>query len=100
MEKIEVCEATVNPGDVKVSTRDFQLLKVLGKGGYGKVFLAQKITGNDKGKTFAMKVLRKASIVRNAKDTAHTKSERNILQQIRVCILRFLCLMKIEINIK
>jgi len=29
-------------------------------------------------------VLLKASIVRNAKDTAHTKAERNILEAVKV----------------
>nr|CAH8849522.1 unnamed protein product [Trichobilharzia regenti] len=77
---VEICEETVNPGQPKVRPHDFQLLKVLGKGGYGKVFLARK---NDTGQTYAMKVLKKASIVTNAKDTAHTKSERNILEMIK-----------------
>ena len=53
--------------------QDFELRKVLGKGGYGKVFQVRKLTGDDKGKIFAMKVLKKATIVRNSKDTAHTK---------------------------
>ncbi|CAH1732891.1 unnamed protein product [Aphis gossypii] len=39
----------------------FEILKVLGKGGYDKVFLVQKKTGNDTNKVFAMKVLNKAS---------------------------------------
>lgn len=30
-----------------------------------------------------MKVLRKAKIVRNAKDTAHTRAERNILESVK-----------------
>ena len=30
-----------------------------------------------------MKVLKKASIVRNSKDTAHTKAERNILEEVK-----------------
>lgn len=29
-------------------------------------------------------VLRKASIIRNQKDTAHTKAERNILESVKV----------------
>jgi hypothetical protein len=37
METLELTESTVNPGRSKVSTYDFELLKVLGKGGYGKV---------------------------------------------------------------
>ena len=31
-----------------------------------------------------MKVLKKATIVRNQKDTAHTKAERNILEAVKV----------------
>lgn len=31
-----------------------------------------------------MKVLKKATIVRNQKDTAHTKAERNILEGVKV----------------
>ena len=38
-----------------VNWSDFHI-KVLGKGGYGKVFQVRKLTGDDKGKIFAMKV--------------------------------------------
>jgi p70 ribosomal S6 kinase len=48
-----------------------------------KVFQVRKRTGKDKGKIFAMKVLKKAAIVRSKKDTSHTKSERNILEAIK-----------------
>lgn len=40
----------------KVGPQDFELRKVIGKGGYGKVFQVRKITGNDSGTIFAMKV--------------------------------------------
>jgi p70 ribosomal S6 kinase len=43
----------------------------------------RKITGKDCGGVFAMKVLKKATIVRNQKDTAHTKAERNILECVK-----------------
>ncbi|KAL3267904.1 hypothetical protein HHI36_007043 [Cryptolaemus montrouzieri] len=56
---------------------------MLGRGGYGKVFLVRKVSGRDNGTPFAMKVLRKASIARNQKDTAHTKAERNILEEVK-----------------
>ncbi len=41
------------------------------------------MTGKDMGCIFAMKVLKKATIVRNQKDTAHTKAERNILEAVK-----------------
>lgn len=44
----------------------------------------KKVTGKDAGSFFAMKVLKKASIVRNQKDTAHTRAERNILEAVKV----------------
>lgn len=84
-ETIQLCEDNVNPGLCKrLGPQDFELRKVLGKGGYGKVFQVRKITGPDAGAHFAMKVLKKASIVRNQKDTAHTKAERNILEAVKV----------------
>jgi p70 ribosomal S6 kinase len=83
IETVELSEYTVNPGQPKASPQDFELLKLLGKGGYGKVFLVRKTSGQDSGKIFAMKVLKKATIARNAKDTAHTKAERNILEGVK-----------------
>uniref|UniRef100_T1IGN1 non-specific serine/threonine protein kinase n=1 Tax=Rhodnius prolixus TaxID=13249 RepID=T1IGN1_RHOPR len=83
VETVQLSEQTVNPGKEKTGPQDFELRKVLGKGGYGKVFQVRKITGQDTGMIFAMKVLRKASIVRNQKDTAHTKAERNILEAVK-----------------
>lgn len=37
-EEIQLTEETVNLGGVKLGPGDFELKKVLGKGGYGKVF--------------------------------------------------------------
>jgi len=82
-ETIQLSEDIVNPGR-KLGPQDFELKKVLGKGGYGKVFQVKKVTGVDAGNYFAMKVLKKASIVRNQKDTAHTRAERNILEAVKV----------------
>jgi p70 ribosomal S6 kinase len=95
IEEYPISEETVNRE--KVGPQDFELRKVLGKGGYGKVFQVRKTTGTDTGKVFAMKVLRKATIVRNQKDTAHTKAERNILEAVKVgtdsdIITRFCCM--------
>ncbi len=84
LEALELSERTVGPpGKARAGPGDFELRKVLGKGGYGKVFQVRKLTGDDQGKIFAMKVLKKATIVRNQKDTAHTKAERNILEEVK-----------------
>ena len=68
---------------LQVTMKDFDLLKVLGTGAYGKVFLARKRGGVDAGQLFAMKVLKKATIVQKKKTTEHTKTERQVLETIR-----------------
>jgi len=67
----------------KVTAKDFDILSVIGQGGYGKVFMVRKNQGPDKDKLYAMKVLKKATIVRNKKDVAHTQAERNILEAVK-----------------
>jgi len=63
-----------------VALDDFQLLKVLGKGSYGKVMLVKKTGGTGAGETvFAMKMLRKDHIVKR-NQVEHTRSERNVLE--------------------
>ncbi|ORX97196.1 kinase-like protein [Basidiobolus meristosporus CBS 931.73] len=63
----------------KVGPEDFEPLKVIGRGAYGKVLLVkQKATG----RYFAMKVLKKASIVVHTKNTEYTKTERTILEEV------------------
>ena len=37
METVSISEEIVNPSNEKVGPESFELLKVLGKGGYGKV---------------------------------------------------------------
>eukprot|EP00123_Amoebidium_parasiticum_P011289 comp20628_c1_seq1/m.26682 comp20628_c1_seq1/g.26682 ORF comp20628_c1_seq1/g.26682 comp20628_c1_seq1/m.26682 type:complete len:439 (-) comp20628_c1_seq1:259-1575(-) len=66
----------------RVGPESFELLKVLGQGGYGKVFLVRKTQGKHAGQHFAMKVLKKATIVRKQKDTEHIKTERSVLQDL------------------
>ena len=52
---------------------------------YGKVFLVRKNCGHDVGKIFAMKVLKKATIVQKAKTAEHTMTERQVLEAVRRC---------------
>lgn len=41
-EKIEISEDNVNQGTENIRPECFELLRVLGKGGYGKVFVVPK----------------------------------------------------------
>ncbi|XP_022915732.1 ribosomal protein S6 kinase alpha-5-like isoform X2 [Onthophagus taurus] len=70
-------------GVEKVGMANFDLLKVLGTGAYGKVFLVRKRGGSDHGRLYAMKVLKKATIVQKKKTTEHTKTERQVLEAVR-----------------
>lgn len=47
------------------------------------MFLVRKISGSDHGKLYAMKVLKKASVVLKQKTLEHTKTERQVLENIR-----------------
>ena len=47
------------------------------------MFLVRMVNGKDKGKLFAMKVLKKATIVRKRKVMEHTLTERSVLEAIR-----------------
>lgn len=47
------------------------------------VFQVRKLTGVDKDQIFAMKVMKKAHVVRNQKDISHTKAERSILELVK-----------------
>uniref|UniRef100_A0A3B4BC16 Non-specific serine/threonine protein kinase n=1 Tax=Periophthalmus magnuspinnatus TaxID=409849 RepID=A0A3B4BC16_9GOBI len=82
-EEVELTSESVNRDSERVGPDCFELLRVLGKGAYGKVFQVRKVQGAQTGKIFAMKVLKKAKIVCNAKDTAHTRAEREILETVR-----------------
>ncbi|CAG4987997.1 unnamed protein product [Colias eurytheme] len=72
-------------GAAKVDISHFDLLKVLGTGAYGKVFLVKKRCGVDEGKLYAMKLLKKASIVQKLKTAEHTRTERQVLEAVRAC---------------
>ena len=62
----------------RVTIKDFNLLKTVGRGSFGKVFLAQKITGADAGAQYAIKTLRK-DVLHKRGQVEHTRAEREIL---------------------
>ena len=61
-----------------MSIDDFELLKLLGQGAFGKVFLGQK---KDDKKIYAIKVLRKTKII-ELNQLEHTKTEKMILEHV------------------
>lgn len=66
----------------ELTINDFDLLKVVGKGAFGKVMLVKKNNGFCAGNIYAMKVLKK-SVIAAKGQIEHTKSERAILCEIR-----------------
>ena len=70
----------------KLSLEDFEIRRVLGTGGFGKVFLVSKTEGSGKGCFYAMKVLKKAVIVRN-KETKEIDREVNVYAKLERDVL-------------
>lgn len=70
--------SSAQPAHKATRLQDFLLLKVIGKGSFGKVMLVRKA---DTGDIYAMKVLSKASVV-HRHQVEHTKTERNVLEYI------------------
>lgn len=70
----------VKAGFEKADPSQFELLKVLGQGSYGKVFLVRKVKGSDAGQLYAMKVLKKATL--KVRDRVRSKMERDILAEV------------------
>uniref|UniRef100_A0A672Y891 Serum/glucocorticoid regulated kinase family member 3 n=1 Tax=Sphaeramia orbicularis TaxID=375764 RepID=A0A672Y891_9TELE len=62
-------------GNPHAKPTDFDFLKVIGKGSFGKVFLAKR---KHDGKYYAVKVLQK-KVILNRKEQKHIMAERNVL---------------------
>ena len=68
------------PEGNKAKIEDFSFLRVIGHGAYGKVFLVRH---NVSSKIYAMKTLRKASLLAHRKYTEHSLTEREILSAVQ-----------------
>lgn len=66
-------------GKKAMTIDDFDLLKVIGKGSFGKVMQVRK---KDTGRIYAMKIIRKANIVERS-EVEHTLAERNVLAKMQ-----------------
>ncbi|KAF9107014.1 AGC protein kinase Gad8 [Mortierella sp. GBA35] len=65
-------------GNTHLTIDSFDLLKVIGKGSFGKVMQVRK---RDTNRIYAMKILRKAHIISRS-EVNHTLAERTVLAQI------------------
>lgn len=74
----EECVNLLIPGK-KISLDDFKLLKVIGRGSFGKVYLCRK---KDDGLPYAMKILRKDQLIKKNL-LVKTQAERDILEKIK-----------------
>lgn len=72
-----LCAFGSKPTAVNLSINDFELLKVIGRGSCGKVFLAKMIKTDE---LFAIKVIRKDRLTESQKES-RVLAERNILMR-------------------
>ncbi|KAF5096280.1 hypothetical protein D0Z00_002840 [Geotrichum galactomycetum] len=73
-------EEFLNMPSTKKVPSDFEQLKVLGTGTYGKVILVRE---KKSGKLYAQKQLKKASMIVEEKKIQQTKTEKGILESVR-----------------
>ncbi len=76
---IENTEMIVSQSGQQVNESSFEILKVLGKGFFGNVFLAEK---KDDKKLYALKVISKIDVIKK-KFLENIKNEKKILEQIK-----------------
>lgn len=70
--------ATASANSQLVTMTDFEILKMLGKGSFGKVYMVKRRVS---GEILAMKVLRKAELVKRSQ-VNHTMTERRIMSSV------------------
>lgn len=75
------CVADDHQSKIHLKPSDFEFLKLIGRGTFGRVFQVRK---RDTRRIYAMKVLSKKEIVAK-KEVAHTIGERKILQRSLEC---------------
>eukprot|EP00834_Sanchytrium_tribonematis_P002349 NODE_71_length_24927_cov_1.205937.p7 type:complete len:373 gc:universal NODE_71_length_24927_cov_1.205937:1828-710(-) len=66
------------PAGKAITMEDFELMKVIGKGSFGKVMQVRK---KDTGRVYAMKIIKKSHIV-ETDEVEHTLAERQVLAKI------------------
>lgn len=77
-------------GDEPVSLRDFEIIKLIGRGACGRVKLVRKNHGSDEGSFYAMKAIRKKLVIQRGLVEA-TNAERRILDRTNHTYVAALC---------
>ena len=72
--------ATKEVANSKITLQDFDIIKVLGRGAFGKVMLVKK-KSDPQNTLYALKSLKKADLVK-AHQVEHTVTERYVLEQL------------------
>lgn len=70
---------TVGPREKEPTIDDFQLLKCIGRGAFGEVYVCHRI-GDPTGQLYALKRLRKTDMIRKRQVT-HVRSEKDVLSE-------------------
>lgn len=79
MQNAKNTETLISRDGKKLTENDFEVIRMLGKGAFGKVILTQK---KDDGDLYAIKIIEKSQLIE--KDNIQSiKTERNILEQAR-----------------
>lgn len=90
MEKFsDIKSSGMRQAQEEVKPDQFEILRVLGQGSFGKIFLVRKKTSYDSGNLYAMKVFNKG--VLKPRDLQRTNTERNILTKIHHPFIVQLC---------
>ncbi|XP_047330605.1 serine/threonine-protein kinase AtPK2/AtPK19-like [Impatiens glandulifera] len=82
----EICDSKIEEEVKKIGPGDFEILRVVGKGAFGKVFQVKKrdkdgIIGGCSDGIYAMKVMKKETIIKN-NHVDYMKAERDILTKV------------------
>ncbi|KAH8289518.1 hypothetical protein KR054_006670, partial [Drosophila jambulina] len=65
-----------------VQAEDFDILRLIGIGAYGRVFVVRKLSGIDAGRVYAMKVISKVVAIHGLQTAEYIKTERQILEAV------------------
>lgn len=77
--RIDGTEVIIAPNDDLINENSFEILKLLGRGSYGKVFLVEK---KDDKRLFALKVINKIDVI-NKNSFENLKNEKLIMERVK-----------------